>query len=514
MADVPGDAHVKERFGPADLFGHLGYLLLLAGLAFVLVTLAASESSAPAVLDRYSLPLALAILVLGILFAAGCLLPVFRHAATVSLFRSVFRSAGRVPGLLELTVAFGWVPVVLLLVGGSMLTPLAGEPGFIRGLFLLYLGWVTLSVTLSTGERRKSLLERLLLLGVSSLIGLLAIELTLRAVSPGSVFSPDIELIPYQHMEIQVDLPDMSPVAVHTTNKWGLRGEDPPADWDDWFTIVTIGGSTTHCFYTDDDRTWSHLLQENLRESDSLVWVGNGGLSGHTTRAHILFMREVVPVISPDMVVLLVGTNDAANSTRETRADLDIRDERTTLRYRIFASSRLLQVLYRWVQINWGGVHSLSENLPPYEPQPMQGPEMELPDDIRELCTTLDDYAANIRTIIRLGREEGVRVVFMTQPYLWEDNEYWRGIEESYYWEASDESRLSAATAGRILDAFNRELLSVCAEEGVPCLDLASLVPHSPEAFYDAVHFNETGSAMVARFLSEFLLEEGLVPSR
>lgn len=454
------------------------------------------------------------VLTLGILLAGGCFFAIFKPETIMSALTVIFAFAGRVPGLLELTVVFGWIPVVFLLVTGRALIPLAGELNFIKGLGLLYAGWVFLAVVVPSRERRKILLERLLMLGISSVIGLVAIELTLRAVSPGSVFTTEIELIPHLRLKIDVDLPGMSPVATHTTNRWGLRGEDPPSDWDDWFTIVTIGGSTTHCYYIDDSKTWSHLLQEKLRNVNEFIWVGNGGLSGHSTRAHISFMRDIIPAISPDMVILLIGNNDVCYSTRESRATADIQDEKTTFRYKIFASSRLLQILHRWIRINFGEVHALTENLPAYQPEPLHGLEMELPDDIRELCTSLDEYNSNIRTIIRLARESGVQVVFMTQPSLWEDTEYWRGIQETYYWTVSDDSRLSAATARRFLDVFDQELLSICIEEEVPCLDLASLIPHSFNSFYDGVHFNEDGSARVAEFLSEFLLEEGLVQFR
>jgi lysophospholipase L1-like esterase len=130
------------------------------------------------------------------------------------------------------------------------------------------------------------------------------------------------------------------------------------------------------------------------------------------------------------------------------------------------------------------------------------------------MLPTLDEYAENIRTIIRLGREQGVQVVFMTQPSLWDDTPYWRGIRESYYWTESDSTMISAATTWRLLEVFNHELISICRREGVPCLDLASLVPHSSRYFYDGMHFNEAGAALVAELLADFLVEQGLIRVR
>ncbi len=261
----------------------------------------------------------------------------------------------------------------------------------------------------------------------------------------------------------------------------------------------------------DDLKTWSHLLQENLRELQSDTWVGNGGFSGHSTVAHVLFMREVIPTVLPDVVVLLTGTNDVVYSTRIDPGGEGIGDETPALGYRIISSSRLLQILNTWIRGSFGDVHILTENLLPYVPIPLDGPEMELPEDIRDLCTSLDEYSDNIREIIRLGKASGVRIVFMTQPSLWKDSDYWRGIQESYYWDAGEDSRLSAATVWRMLEIFNSELLSICSSEGIPCLDLASMVPHNPEYFYDGMHFTEAGARLVSDLLTDFLIEQDLI---
>ncbi len=303
----------------------------------------------------------------------------------------------------------------------------------------------------------------------------------------------------------------MSPIISHTTNSMGFRGEEPPEDWETWFTIVTIGGSTTHCFCVDDQRTWSHLLQENLRMNESETWVGNAGFSGHSTRAHIVLRKEVIPNVKPDMVVLLVGTNDVVYSTKLDPDGVGIGTEKPSLGHRLIYSSRLLQLLNIWIKGSFGEMHLLTEEVPPYIRIPLDGPEMEVPDDIRDLCTSLDEYHSNIMEIIRLGRISEVQVVFMTQPSLWEDSDYWHGIQESYYWDVSEDSKLSAATVWRILDVFNSELISICASEGIPCLDLASQVPHSPEYFYDGMHLNEAGSIIVADLLSKFITDQHLM---
>ncbi|MCK5785175.1 MAG: hypothetical protein KAH54_01310, partial [Candidatus Sabulitectum sp.] len=374
-----------------------------------------------------------------------------------------------------------------------------------------YTGFSITATALSTFPRRKLLRERIIMLGISTFIGLIAVEILVRILSPPSVFSTSIQFIPHQNLSINVDLPGMSPLITHTTNSMGFRGEEPPADWDNWFTIVTIGGSTTHCYYIDDQKTWPHLLQDALQRARPDTWVGNAGFCGHSTRAHIVVMREVIPKVIPDMVVLLIGTNDVVYSTRMDPEGEGIGTEKPTLGHKVISSSRLLQLLNTWIRGSFGEVHLLTENLPPYIHIPMDGPEMGLPDDIRDLCTSLDEYHNNIMEIIRLGRVSGVQLLFMTQPSLWEDSDYWRGIQESYYWNASENNRLSAATVWRMLDTFNLELIEICNSEDIPCLDLASMVPHSPEFFYDGMHLNEAGASLVSDLLSDFIIDENLM---
>ncbi|MCK5133085.1 MAG: SGNH/GDSL hydrolase family protein [Candidatus Sabulitectum sp.] len=501
----------RGRSRKGRTFFYSGFLLLLAAATLFLLVLAESDSTNPVILDRFSIPLASAMLLFILIVLSGLYALLFKTGSTLSISARMVSSLGRIPAFLELSIMFGWVPILFMLLAGKGLFPLLGEARFLFGLALAYIGYLIITTTLISLSRRKLLLERILLLGISTFVGLLAVEVFVRILSPSSVFSASLEFIPHQNLTINVDLPGMSPIITHTTNSMGFRGEEPPADWDSWLTIVTLGGSTTHCYYIDDLKTWPHLLQENLRGIQSETWVGNAGFCGHSTRAHIILMQEVILNVMPDMVVLLVGTNDVVYSTRVDPEGEGVGTEKSTLGYKFVASSRLLQLLNTWLKGSFGEVHILTENLPPYIHIPLDGPEMELPDDIRDLCTSLDEYNRNIREIIRLGRESGTRIIFMTQPALWEDSDYWRGIQESYYWDVTEDCKLSAATVWRMLDIFNFELISICSSEGILCLDLASVVPHSPEYFYDGMHLNEAGAQLVSNLLADFMIEQNLV---
>ncbi|MCK5037064.1 MAG: hypothetical protein KAS73_14305, partial [Candidatus Sabulitectum sp.] len=69
------------------------------------------------------------------------------------------------------------------------------------------------------------------------------------------------------------------------------------------------------------------------------------------------------------------------------------------------------------------------------------------------------------------------------------------------------ESPMSAATFSLMLDVLNRDLMYVCAQEGIAVLDLASEIPHSRDYFYDSMHMTEAGAELAGEIAADFLLE-------
>jgi lysophospholipase L1-like esterase len=487
-----------------------GTALALLGWLSVLIVLFRSRSSSPAILGRYSLPLGAAALLLALLFAAVLLLLVLRRRLLVKVFSSVVGFLGRAGVLVELLVIL--LPLLLFILFMFSEMPLMREGLFLPGLAMLYLGGVLLAAGLLPADRSGKLLQRTALSFGSILLSVLVLEVLLRLLMPVSVFHPALDLKPYARFEIMLDLPGVSRGGTVTMNSWGMRGEEPPGDWDDWYTIITVGGSTTINGYLADGKTWSDVLQAGLREVDPRVWVGNGGLPGHSTRGHVLFMREVVAEVEPDAVVFLTGMNDMGRFLRSASDIPDPAYASPGIRREIFSASRLVQLLYRIKLVYIDGVQVVSTDRdPPFVLEEMPGPEILLPDDLHDLMGDADAYSESIRELIRMAREYGVVPVFMTQPCLYADTEYWRGIRGAMGWFETGEQPISAATYWNMLSTLNRDLMEVCAEEGVLCLDLASAIDHRPDCFYDMMHFTETGAAIVGDTLAGFLLENGLL---
>ena len=56
---------------------------------------------------------------------------------------------------------------------------------------------------------------------------------------------------------------------VHTKNSLGFRGAEPPIEFANHLTLVTVGGSTTECKYLSDGNTWTDLLGRKLKQETS-----------------------------------------------------------------------------------------------------------------------------------------------------------------------------------------------------------------------------------------------------
>ena len=143
-------------------------------------------------------------------------------------------------------------------------------------------------------------------------------------------------------------------------------------------------------------------------------------------------MKEVIPKIRPKVAILMVGINDLGLSISKDRLAYGNPFDRPGWRYRILAHSRLAQVLYRWELVLFGDVYVVKkarhEN---YAPSPLAN-QMPLPGDLKTLLPQLSEYRENIKAIIQEAKLSDVRPILLTQPMLFDDTEYWRGIEGEF----------------------------------------------------------------------------------
>jgi hypothetical protein len=103
----------------------------------------------------------------------------------------------------------------------------------------------------------------------------------------------------------------LDPVTHVTKNSLGFRGPEPPRDWSQRFTLLTIGGSTTECLFLSDGKTWTDQLGRRASAVRPDVWINNAGFEGHSTFGHLVLLREFVVTLHPT-IALFLTSNDGA----------------------------------------------------------------------------------------------------------------------------------------------------------------------------------------------------------
>lgn len=313
-----------------------------------------------------------------------------------------------------------------------------------------------------------------------------------------------------------------------TFNQLGVRGPhitpDELAKKD--VRILCIGGSTTENYYSDDAESWPWLLMQKLDGvGGRSVYVGNAGMAGAMTAHHLHMVRDYRYMDRFNWVVILCGINDQAGLRENARHDLPngpwtVREANSRKEAFSMPAFRSTGVYWRRLEL-YGVVRNLlirlgydNSNTRQYmdgrgfwfadlRTQRQELLRTEARDDIpANFEPDLELYRNKIREIIRVCRERGLNVVFMTQPTMYEEN-----IDpalDALCWQRARGGTFTSGALARMMRMVNDALMQTCAEEGVDCIDLDRRIPRTTEAFWDDCHFNINGNRLVADVVAEY----------
>jgi hypothetical protein len=292
---------------------------------------------------------------------------------------------------------------------------------------------------------------------------------------------------------------------VVTYNSLGFRGPDPPVDWQSVYSIVTVGGSTTHGARQRDGLDWPSHVRTALAEEFENTWVNNAGLEGNSTIGHRFLLEQFLLRLRPRMVTFLLGVNDQGPYNQE-RFDARQRPDEQPLVHRIVARSELLSTLL----VVWRLAHAQRMGLRHWEFDLSSMPVVDLASEDREgvlarhRAEYIEPYRERLTGLMRACKREGIEPVLITQPSFWGDGRDPRtGIEVGPL-ETLD---YSASLAGEVLDLYNETTREVARDEGVFLIDLAREIPLDSTYFYDWIHYTNEGSEMVGRAVARSLIE-------
>jgi GDSL-like lipase/acylhydrolase family protein len=295
-------------------------------------------------------------------------------------------------------------------------------------------------------------------------------------------------------------IPGVAPVSYIHQNSLGFRGADPPTDFADWLSIITIGGSTTRSAAQSDDRTWTALIGDAVANCFDRTWINNAGFDGHTSFAHIDLIRNHVKKLHPKVVLLLIGANELFVDGGPDQEQVVL--ERTNLYGGIKGllitlasqseSVDLGLTLYRSFRAWRGGLNWA--NMAEGEAMPSGGEaRLAVAKDLQP------EYAERLRRMIRLLRDGQTIPVLITQPTV-------GGIGRDPT-TGKDLSRLWWGLFwSQTFEMYNDTMRSVARSENVYLIDLARFMPKNTKYYWDPMHYTDAGSDKVAQVVTTRLL--------
>jgi hypothetical protein len=334
-------------------------------------------------------------------------------------------------------------------------------------------------------------------------------------------------------------LPGVNGPSYFTINSKGVRGDELTPDYT--YRIMALGGSTTECLYLDQSKAWPNLLQTKLNEGQDRhkVWGGNFGKTGVSTREH----RFQVPRLLSDFrdidaALFLFGVNDALiRLARWQFYDPEYAEKPENLDNLLYRSYAVVPKNEETVESESSRFKTIELTQSFFQPPPTghiddvkpihiedEAGTVYIPrreyrktakaiwDETPDLESCLLEYERNIQVCIEAARRRSVRIVFLTQPVLWDPDLpeelrdlLWTGGVGSIAGEGLD--YYSVRVLAEVMEAYNNKLKEIAEKEGLEIVDLASMLPKDTGIFYDDCHFNDNGSWIVSEIIAQYLLE-------
>ena len=290
--------------------------------------------------------------------------------------------------------------------------------------------------------------------------------------------------------------PSLDSFIVHRKNRIGFRGNELPDYFEEYLTVITVGGSTTECYYVSDGDTWTDHLGRTLGANFTNFWINNAGLDGHSTYGHIVLMEDHIVAIKPKVVLFLTGLNE----DHSTLNQFDARQQTKTLADYSEIFSVILNLVRAARARRIAVPHQLDLNIT--ERVHMQDDPQMVQDLLLEKLGRIESYGRRLQRLIHICRSNDIKPVIITQPALFgtQIDEY-TGVDLT----SIKVSTISGSTAWVILESFNNKARQVAREQGVLIIDLAKELPKNSRYFYDFGHYSSEGCKKVAEIIYQSL---------
>jgi lysophospholipase L1-like esterase len=359
----------------------------------------------------------------------------------------------------------------------------------------------------------KNITKNILAIGLGLTIAFIISEITLRIWQPIEFRVKGNKILLPINKKYQIDNDKISKIdkkIIHTKNLLGFRGEDLPTNFADYLTIITVGGSTTECYYLGDNKTWTADLGNILKKSFNKIWINNAGLDGCSTFGHLVLLEDYLVKLKPKMLIFLVGINDVG-----LEDSLDLDDRITIARHRgpfnvpyikkMLTKSETcyfaINLWRNWQARKMGVLHA---NLDLTKVSNVEVADSEFAKLIQlHKEKYLRGYRNRLLKLIKICVDNSIISIFVTQPSLYGkgfDDITGTNLEKMKY-----TNNLNGKAAWELLELYNDTLREVASSRGLLWVDLAREMPKSSIYYYDMHHFTNEGAQKVAQIIYQKL---------
>jgi len=284
-----------------------------------------------------------------------------------------------------------------------------------------------------------------------------------------------------------------------THNALGVRGSELPAHREVQ-RVLCLGGSTTECLYLNDGETWPAALEQHLNSHDGgPYWVGNAGKTNCSTADHLRFLEESTLPAEMDLVVCLVGMDDLWQSL--------LQETRTSTTSPTWTRVPAIASLLGEPAASANKTESADEESDFWDRR--RDPSFPSPRDLPDFDQALAQYQDRLRRIVAWGQQHDIRIVFATQPAVWDPENSWAARKRLSLAQVVPVGKewtfLTADNLRPLLDRYNEALRAVCRETNTECIDLAGSMTGREYFFLDDIHFTSEGCVRAGRLLAEHL---------
>lgn len=347
------------------------------------------------------------------------------------------------------------------------------------------------------------------------IVVLVLLEVALRIYNPVPVRlkGESIVLPINQEIILKNDFDCFDSTIVHTKNSLGFRGPEKPQNFEEYESIIAVGGSTTECYFVSDDKVWTQVAQDILQRNTPKIWINNAGLNGHSTFGHSILLRDHVARIKPKSILFLIGVNDIG---REDLGGFD----KAILKNKYVSSSESKVKNFLKTAANNSEVFNLMFNiaksldardkqifidkvlvLNPKDTLSLN--ESYITEKLKEQDRFIENYVKRVQDLHQQCTNSGIEPIFMTQPYLFgEGTDPVTGTDLAKY--KLDDER-NGELAWRRLDKYNDALREYCIQNSLFLIDTAEKLPKSSEYFYDEMHYTNAGSIRIGQIVANEL---------